>query len=165
MGYYWNIKPLGVTDTRVHTAHRFFFINLYCVFLRKKQNRRLEKSFLSGAVLEKGSSHHSRKGIKLHAEPSFLQNEGLGFPGGTRGKESTCQSRRQKRCAFDAWVRKGQEDPLEWEMAPTPVFLSEKFHGQRNLVGYSPLVCKDLDTTEQLSTHTQRYWDRGSKLC
>ena len=85
-----------------------------------------------------------------------MRIEGMGFPGGTRGKESTCQSRRQKRCAFDAWVRNGQEDPLEWEMAPTPVFLPEKFRGQRNLVGYSPLVCKDLDTTEQLSTHTHK---------
>ena len=31
-----------------------------------------------------------------------------------------------------------QEDPLEKEMAITPVFLPGKSHGQRNLVGYSP---------------------------
>ena len=30
------------------------------------------------------------------------------------------------------------QDPVEEEMAPTPVFLSEKFHGQRSLDGYSP---------------------------
>ena len=30
----------------------------------------------------------------------------------------------------------GQEDPLEKEWQPTPVFLSGKFHGQRSLVGY-----------------------------
>ena len=29
----------------------------------------------------------------------------------------------------------GQEDPLEKEMAPTPVFLPGKSHGQRILVG------------------------------
>ena len=29
-------------------------------------------------------------------------------------------------------------DPVEEEMAPTPVFLSEKFHGQRSLDDYSP---------------------------
>ena len=29
-----------------------------------------------------------------------------GFPGGTNGKESTCQCRRQKRCGFDPWVGK-----------------------------------------------------------
>ena len=32
----------------------------------------------------------------------------------------------------------GQEDPLEKEMATTPVFLPGEFHGQRSLVGYSP---------------------------
>ena len=31
----------------------------------------------------------------------------------------------------------GQEDPLEREMATHPVFLPEKSHGQRSLVGYS----------------------------
>ena len=30
----------------------------------------------------------------------------------------------------------------------------EKFHGQRGLTGYSPRGRKELDTTEQLSTHT-----------
>ena len=36
---------------------------------------------------------------------------------------------------------------------PTPIFLPGKFHGQRNLVGYSPWGHKDLDTTKQLSMH------------
>ena len=31
-----------------------------------------------------------------------------------------------------------QEDPVEEEIALTPVFLSEKFHGQRSLDSYSP---------------------------
>ena len=31
----------------------------------------------------------------------------------------------------------GQEDLLEEEMQPTPVFFLGKSHGQRNLVGYS----------------------------
>ena len=31
----------------------------------------------------------------------------------------------------------GQEDPLEKEMAITPIFLPGESHGQRNLVGYS----------------------------
>ena len=42
----------------------------------------------------------------------------------------------------------GRKDPLEKEMAPTPVFLPGESHGQRNLVGYSPWGCKELDTTE-----------------
>ena len=47
--------------------------------------------------------------------------------------------------SYISWRRKWQ---------PTPVFLPRKFRGQRNWVGYSPLVCKELDTTEWLSTHT-----------
>ena len=39
----------------------------------------------------------------------------------------------------------GQEDPLEKEMAATPVFLPQKFHGQRNLAGYSPEGHKESD--------------------
>ena len=31
----------------------------------------------------------------------------------------------------------GQEDPMEYEIATTPVFLPGKFLGQRSLVGYS----------------------------
>ena len=39
----------------------------------------------------------------------------------------------------ETWVQSlGQEDPLEEEMAPTPVFLPGESHGQRSLVGYSP---------------------------
>ena len=41
----------------------------------------------------------------------------------------------------------GREDPLEkWQ--PTPVLLPGEFHGQRSLAGYSPLDCKELDTTK-----------------
>ena len=43
----------------------------------------------------------------------------------------------------ETWVQSlGQEDPLEKEMATTPVFLPGKYHGQRSLVGYSPRGCK-----------------------
>ena len=59
----------------------------------------------------------------------------LGFPGGTSGKEPTCQCRRQKRRGFDPWVGK-----IPWRRAwqPTPVFLPGELHGQRSQVGYSP---------------------------
>ena len=42
------------------------------------------------------------------------------FPGGTSGKEHTCQCRRHKRHRFDPWVGK-----IPWRRAwqPTPVFL------------------------------------------
>ena len=49
---------------------------------------------------------------------------------------------------WETWVWSlGQEDPLEKEMATTPVFLPEKFHGQRSLVGYSPWACKESNMT------------------
>ena len=42
-----------------------------------------------------------------------------------------------------------QEDsPLGEAWQPIPVFLPEKSHGQRGLVGYSPLGHKESDTTE-----------------
>ena len=37
-----------------------------------------------------------------------------------------------------------QEDPLEKEMAITPVFLPGNSHGQRSLVGYGPRGHKEL---------------------
>ena len=43
----------------------------------------------------------------------------------------------------------GQEDPLEKEMATTPVFLPGESHGQRSLGGYSPWGRKQSDMTEQ----------------
>ena len=42
-----------------------------------------------------------------------------------------------------------------WKWQPTSVFLPGEFHGQRNLVDYSPWGCKELDMTEWLThTHT-----------
>ena len=40
----------------------------------------------------------------------------------------------------------------KWQ--PTPVSLPGEFHGQRSLAGYRPWGRKELDTTEQLTTHT-----------
>src|SRR5574337_759071 len=65
------------------------------------------------------------------------------------GKESSCQYRRP---GFDPWVRK---IPWSRKWQPTPGFLPGKSHGQRNLAGYSPQGCKELDMTELL-TYTHR---------
>jgi len=40
------------------------------------------------------------------------------------------------------------EMPWRRECQSTPIFLPGEFHGQRNLVGYIPWGCKELDTTE-----------------
>ena len=43
------------------------------------------------------------------------------------------------------------EDPWEKGLQTTPVFLPGKLHGQRNLAGYSPWGCKELDKMERLT--------------
>ena len=45
---------------------------------------------------------------------------------------------------FNPWTKK---IPWRREWLPTPVLLPRKFHGQRNLAGYSPWGGKELDTT------------------
>ena len=52
-----------------------------------------------------------------------------GFPGGSDGKEVTCQCRKNR---FDPWVRKS---PWRRKWQPTPVFLPGESHGRRSLVG------------------------------
>ena len=42
----------------------------------------------------------------------------------------------------------GLGDPLEQEIASHSSILAWKTHGQRTLVGYSPVCGKELDTTE-----------------
>ena len=50
------------------------------------------------------------------------------------------------------WVPSlGQEDPLEKEMATTPVLLPGESHGQKILVAYTPWDGKESDMTEQLT--------------
>ena len=48
----------------------------------------------------------------------------------------------------------GWEDPLEEKMATPPGLLLEKFHGERNLVGYSPWGHIELYPTEWLRKST-----------
>ena len=45
--------------------------------------------------------------------------------------------------------------PWRRKWHPTPVLLPQKSHGRRNLVGYSPLGCKESDMTEQLHFTSQ----------
>ena len=75
----------------------------------------------------------------------------LGFPGGSDGRPG-----------FDPWVGK---IPWRKEWQPTPVFFPRKFHGQRNLAGYSPWGHKESETTEGLShTHTHTHTHTAYKL-
>ena len=75
----------------------------------------------------------------------------LGFPGGSDGKESTCN-------VGDLGLISGLEgshggghgNPLQYSFQENP-------HGQRSLEGHSPWGCKELDTTERLSTEQHKY--------
>ena len=69
-----------------------------------------------------------------------------GFPCGSEGKESACNAGDPGSIRKIPWRRKWQ---------PTPVFLPREFHGQRNLVGYSPWGHNEWDMTEQLCFHFQ----------
>ena len=72
----------------------------------------------------------------------------MGFPGGSDDKESACSvGDLGWRPGFDPCVGK---IPWRREPLPTPVYLPGEFHGQRNLVGYSPLDLKESDMTEWL---------------
>ena len=79
----------------------------------------------------------------------YILNESC-FTGDTFVKNPPNQSRRHKRRRFDPWVGK-----IPWRRKPqlTPVFLPEKFHGQRSLSGYSPWGRKDSDMTEHTHAH------------
>ena len=70
----------------------------------------------------------------------------LGLPGGSDGKESTCNA--GDLASVPGLGRSPEEehgDSLQYSCLENP-------HGQRSLVGYSPWVHKESDTTEQLST-------------
>ena len=69
----------------------------------------------------------------------------LGFPGGSDGKDSTCN--REDLDSIPGLGRSpGWEhgNPLQYSCLEDP-------HGQRSLVGYSPWGCKESDTTDQLN--------------
>ena len=95
----------------------------------------------------------------LFPQRSLVWGHGKGFPGGTSGKEPTCQRRRSKRCEFDPWVRK-----ILWRRAwqPTSLFLPGESHGQRSLAGGLESIGLQRvghDASEFASTQLSKVWD------
>ena len=80
------------------------------------------------------------------------------LPKWSGGKKLACQCRRHKRRSFNLWVGK---IPWSRKWQPTPVFLPGKFHGQRNLVGYSAWGRKEWYNWAHTHTHTHTH--RGLK--
>ena len=72
-------------------------------------------------------------------------NRSMGFVGGTKGKESTCQCRRCKRHSFNPWVRNIPWS-RKWEL--TPVFWPGEFHGQRSPGSYKSMGLQRVGHTE-----------------
>ena len=80
-------------------------------------------------------------------EPHLLMD----FPGGSAGKEPTCQCRRHKRRRFDPRVWK---IPLEKGMATHSCILAWKIPWtESSLAGYSPWDHRESDTTECTHIH------------
>ena len=79
----------------------------------------------------------------------------LGLPTWLCGKESACQCRRHKRLGFNPWARK---IPWRRKWKPTPVFLPQKSHVQRRLVGCSPWGCRVRHDWDWTCTHTLYYF-------
>ena len=70
----------------------------------------------------------------------------LGFPGGSDGKEFTCNAKDlDLNPGLERCPGAGHGNPLHCPCLENP-------HGQRSLAGCSPWGCKELDMTKQLST-------------
>ena len=69
-----------------------------------------------------------------------------GFPGGSAGQESTCNTGDPSSIpGLGRSLGGGHGNTLQYSCLENP-------HGQRSLAGYNPWDCKESDTTEQLST-------------
>ena len=82
----------------------------------------------------------------------------LGFPGGSEGKESTCNA--GDLGSIPALGRSngvGHDNPVQYACL-------ENLHGQRSLVGYSSWAHKELDMTERLSTTYPMYKPKENLL-
>ena len=88
-----------------------------------------------------------------NSEEGFSSEYWNGLPRWLRGKESPCQCRRRKRCAFDPWIRK---IPWRKKWQPTIIFLPGKSHGQWSLVGYKE---SDMTVTKPQMKWPKKVWE------
>ena len=73
----------------------------------------------------------------------------MGFSGGSDSKNSPANARhsRDEALILGSEISLGEENDS--------CILAWRIHGQTSLMGYSVWVCKELDTTERLSTTQQ----------
>ena len=75
----------------------------------------------------------------------------MGFPGGSDGKESACNTGDQGSIPGSGRSPGGGHgNPLQYSCLENP-------HGWRSLAGYSPWGVKELDTIKQLNTAQRQY--------
>ena len=81
-----------------------------------------------GAIIEKLACSNEDPVQQVKKKRKRKCSKLMGFPGGTSGKEPTCQCRRHKRLGFSPWMG---TIPWRKKWQPTPVFLPGKSYGQR----------------------------------
>ena len=86
----------------------------------------------------------------------------VGFPNGSAGEESICNTEATGDCGFDPQVRK-IACSRKWQ--PTPTFLPGKSYGPKSLAGYSPKGHKESDMTERLSTYAHTHMHTHAHKC
>ena len=135
----------GTFKTRA-LKKKLFFFNCSPASHSKTERDRIPKLHMEKKDSKQKSSTENRfavasgegaeGGIERKVEISRYKLLYMGFPYiiWLSGKEPTCHCRGPR---FDPWVKK---IPWRREWLPVPGFLVGKFHGQRNLVGYSPRV-------------------------
>ena len=117
--------------------------------------------FLRGAGGKEREKVKSLSRVLLFATPWTRLLRPSDFPSKSTGLplESACQFMRQKR--YVGSIPGSGRSERGWH--PTPVLLPGESHGQKSLVGYSPLGCKELDMTEA-TQHAQAYKEAQSLL-
>ena len=131
----------SVSNLQKNLSFFFFFPNqsFWCLFVCWGFNPLSLRHFKTPA--HQKDIHHSARLYFLPTAQAVRMRDGhihgpcpqgRGFPGGSSGKEPTCQCRTCKKCEFDPWTEK-----IPWRRAwqPTPVFLPGESHGQRSLAG------------------------------
>ena len=131
----------SVSNLQKNLSFFFFFPNqsFWCLFVCWGSNPLSLRHFKTPA--HQKDIHHSARLYFLPTAQAVRMRDGhihgpcpqgRGFPGGSSGKEPTCQCRTCKKCEFDPWTEK-----IPWRRAwqPTPVFLPGESHGQRSLAG------------------------------
>ena len=143
-------RPHGLQTTRLLRPWDFSGKNtgVGCISFSRASSRHRDQSAISCISCIAGgffTTEPPGKSIsKTWKQPKCLSIDG------TVVKNLPLMQETHKRCTFNLWVGK-----IPWRMKwqPTPVFLPEKSHGQRSLVGYSSWGHKESDMTEQLNNN------------